>query len=245
MKKLFLFMAFTLPVFGLAQKITVSDAIELTLLPDSVFIHTSYHEVEGWGRVASNGLLVVKNGRALMVDTPMDTELTKELLEYLKEEMSIEVVKFVAGHFHNDCIGGIDYIHEQGIESISSAMTARMCKEEGLTIPKINFEKYLKVDVNGREVYCEYYGPGHTWDNIVVWVPDANILFGGCMVKGKGATNIGNVADAAIKYWDQTVDLVRMAYPTLKIVVPGHGSYGGFELFDNTISLVKNYRKNR
>ncbi len=222
-----------------SQKTTINADIELTHLQDSVFVHTSYTVVEKWGRIPSNGMLVVNKGKAIMVDTPMDEELTKQLVVYLKDEMNIEVVKFVAGHFHNDCIAGLDYLHEIGVESISSVYTANLCRSKGLPIAQTKFTDYLKVDVEGREIYCEYYGAGHTFDNIVVWVPDCDILFGGCLIKGKGATSLGNTADAMIGQWDVTVEMVRLAFPTHKIVIPGHGLHGGTELFENTIALVR------
>jgi metallo-beta-lactamase class B len=39
--------------------------------------------------------------------------------------------------------------------------------------------------------------------------------------------------------WDTTVEEVMKKYPEVKVVVPGHGDFGGKELLPDTIDLVK------
>ena len=86
-------------------------------------------------------------------------------------------------------------------------------------------------------------GAAHTVDNIVVWIPDEKILFGGCMIKELKANNLGNIVDADIDAWPKTLKTVRSEFSMAKIVIPGHGLYGGIELIDHTIDLLKEKKK--
>ena len=56
------------------------------------------------------------------------------------------------------------------------------------------------------------------------------------MVKSVGASK-GNLADANVKEWANTIRKVKKAFPKAKYVIPGHGQYGNAELLDYTIEL--------
>jgi len=92
---------------------------------------------------------------------------------------------------------------------------------------------------------CYFLGGGHATDNIVVWLPTENILFGGCMLKDNQATSIGNISDADVTAWPKTLDKVKAKFPSARYVVPGHGDYGGTELIEHTKQIDREpiYRK--
>ncbi len=47
----------------------------------------------------------------------------------------------------------------------------------------------------------------------------------------------GNLNDASVKKWSQTIGKIKATYPRLKIVVPGHGAVGGVDLLEYTIDM--------
>jgi len=65
-----------------------------------------------------------------------------------------------------------------------------------------------------------------------------NVLFGGCLVKEVGAGK-GNLEEANPTAWPESVRNVKAKYPDVKMVVPGHGAWGGIELLDYTINLFE------
>ncbi len=221
------------------DKIFIDDDIQLINLQDSIFVHVSWENSEKFGRFPSNGMLVIKNGQAIMIDTPMDNEKTKKLTEYLKDSMQVELIKLIIGHFHDDCLGGLGYIQSKGIESIANSMTIDKCKELGLLIPSTSFTDSLIFDFNGEQIVCRFFGGGHTFDNITVWIPSKKILFGGCLIKSYNSKELGNLADAVVDDWDTTIKNLMNKYKDIKTVIPGHGDFGGAELLINTIELVE------
>ena len=102
----------------------------------------------------------------------------------------------------------------------------------------------LTFDFNGEIIECRYFGGGHSMDNITVYIPEKKILFGGCFVKPSNSKNLGNIKDAVIDDWSNSIRKLMLKYPDIKTVVPGHGDFGGQELLTHTIELIENQLKN-
>lgn len=225
-----------------SDKIVINRDIQLIPLGDSLYIHETWDELEGYGRFSSNGLVLIKGGRALMVDTPMDNEKTRRLTSYITDSLKATVTKLIIGHFHDDCLGGLGYLQSIGVEAVAHSMTIRICQEQGLPIPQTPFSDALNFDFNGEEIECRYFGAGHSADNITVWLPGRKVLFGGCLIKSMDSTGLGNLSDAVVADWDTTVGKLLKQYSGIQTVVPGHGSAGGAELLPHTIQLVEKQR---
>lgn len=231
-------------VDGQNTVLTVDRDISLIPLRDSIFIHLTWENDESYGRYSSNGLIVIRAGRALMIDTPADDAKTERLCKWLKDSFSVRVSRVVVCHFHDDCLGGLGYLHKTGVVSAANWLTAEYCRELQLPVPMILFNHVLNFDFNGEPVECRYFGSGHSPDNITVWLPEQKILFGGCLIKSAESAGLGNLSDAEPDEWDETVRKLIAAYSSIGIVIPGHGNAGGPELLEHTIRLVEAY-KNR
>jgi metallo-beta-lactamase class B len=92
--------------------------------------------------------------------------------------------------------------------------------------------------VGGRELELYYPGPGHAVDNIVTWIGDEKVLFGGCLVKSAGANSLGNTDEADLAAWPATLANVKKRFHEARLIVPGHGDPGGWELVENTLKLL-------
>jgi metallo-beta-lactamase class B len=92
---------------------------------------------------------------------------------------------------------------------------------------------------DSRKVDIGYFGPAHTPDNIVVYLPDDRVLFGGCMVKSMASMNAGNTQDADMRNWPKAISGLLGKYRDATQVVPGHGEPGGLELLHHTLDLLK------
>jgi metallo-beta-lactamase class B len=225
-------------VYIQAQVLVVDDDIQLVHLHDSVFLHVTWDNDATYGRFSSNGMVLIRSGQALMVDTPTDDEKTERLVRWLRDKLSVKVTRVVIGHFHDDCLGGLGYLHRSGVISISNRLTAEKCRELKLPVTFIQFNDVLNFDFNGVPVECRYFGGGHTPDNITVWLPGMKILFGGCLIKSAESKGLGNLSDAVVDEWASTVEKLMATYDNIGIIIPGHGNTGGPELLEHTIRLV-------
>lgn len=230
---------------GFAQTIEVNKDIHVKKLTDKAYLYTAWADVGSWGRVGSNGLILVDKDRAYLFDTPMHETQTIELTDWIRTNLKARIVGFVPGHWHSDCVGGMDYLNRQGVKTYADKQTNEILKKKGLPQAKSSFSDSVVLKLNDIEIKCYYLGGGHATDNIVTWIPSEKILFGGCMLKDTLTTGLGNTADAApLNEWLQTVQSVGKKFKQAKIVIPGHGEIGGLEIVEHTQKiLIKNLPK--
>ncbi len=72
----------------------------------------------------------------------------------------------------------------------------------------------------------------------MVWLPDLEILFGGCAVRPASEAGMGNTADADLEAWAASIRRVRDRYRP-RLVIPSHGQAGTADLLDHTIALAE------
>jgi metallo-beta-lactamase class B len=240
---IFLLLAGFIQFDGFAQtksnSIIISNDIELLRLSENAYVHVTYSDIEGYGRVSCNGLIFINGNEAFLFDTPVTESLTGELVSWLRKSMKLRIAGFVPNHWHSDCIGGLQYLIDQKIESYANQMTIDIARSKGLPVPATGFRDSLELQLGDKLIQCYYPGPAHSLDNIVVWIPSEKILFAGCMVKSLDAKNLGNIADGDLASYPKTIDKLIKKYPDAKTVVPGHGQYGGIDLLMHTKALLK------
>ncbi len=216
-----------------------SETLLIEQLSENTFRHVSWLESERFGKVACNGMLVKDKGEALVFDTPVSGTVSQELITWIKESLKCEPKGIVVTHFHSDCLGGLAEFHRAGIPSYANNKTIELAKSVDVpTLPQIGFHNFLESKVGNGIVRSEFFGEGHTKDNIVCYFPGDKVLFGGCLLKAMGAGK-GNLDDANPDEWSVTVQKIQKKYGDAAIIIPGHGTPGGQELLEYTIELFK------
>ena len=242
-KLLFVLLALSIPLFGFSQSdyktIKISNDIELVKISDNAYMHISYFELQKYGRIGANGLIFINDSKAFLFDSPWNDSLTKDLISWIADSMKIEVVGFVPNHWHGDCMGGIGYLQKQNIETYANQMTIDIAKSNDLATPTHAFKDSLQLQLGDKLIQCYYLGAAHSLDNIVVWIPSEQILFAGCMVKSLNAKDLGNTADGDLVAYPKTLERLIKKFPNAKVVIPGHGPFGGLDLIKHTIDLSK------
>lgn len=215
-----------------------SDTLKVEKLTKNTFRHISYLSTTSFGKVACNGMIVIDQQEALIFDTPTNDTDAKELIDWVENSLNCKVVGVVVSHFHEDCLGGLTEFHNRAIPSYASLKTIELATLAGTAIPQIGFEKYRELQVGTKTVHHEFFGEGHTSDNIVAYFPAEKVLFGGCLIKCLGASK-GYLGDANVKAWSRTVQAIQAKYKEVKVIVPGHGQPGNADLLKYTIELFK------
>ncbi|SMC48958.1 subclass B1 metallo-beta-lactamase [Moheibacter sediminis] len=235
----FMFISCSKQILESQQQYTTYESKNLIVikLSENVYQHISYLQTNDFGKVPCNGMIVVDNGEAAVFDTPADAESSEELIEFLQNR-NMKIKSVVATHFHEDCIGGLDEFHKIGVPSYANHLTIELLKDNGKNIPQNGIDKEFKLKVGNKKVYLNYFGEGHTKDNITAYFPDEKTLFGGCLLKEMDATK-GYLCDANESAWSETVTKLKQKYPDIQTVIPGHGERGGMELVDYTIGLFR------
>jgi glyoxylase-like metal-dependent hydrolase (beta-lactamase superfamily II) len=215
------------------------SGVSFEALAPGVWLHLSTLEIEPWGEVPSYGLVVVRDEGALLVDTAWTDAQTEVILRFAEETLGRPITAGVFTHAHQDKMGGVAALRARGVETYAAADSNALAAERGL----VAAEHALSFGPDGvsRELAPAIVfdpGAGHTEDNIVVALPQSNVLFGGCLIRPAGAIDLGNTADADVGHWAEAVEAVAARFPDLGIVVPSHGRPAGRELLSLTTRLA-------
>lgn len=218
--------------------------IEITALDEGVWVHTSYYTYPGGARFPSNGLIVSNGERLLLIDTAWGERSTVALLEAIGAQLGQPVTHAVISHGHGDRISGADVLEEHGISVYAHPLTRQLALEAGLPVPDRIFEGLENAgdSINYQGVEVVYPGPGHSADNLVVWLPDQKIVFAGCAVRALSTESAGNLAHADLDSWALLIESLAARYPDARWVVPGHGAVGDQQLFTHTARLLERAR---
>ena len=220
------------------EEVYKSENLIIHKISEHAYLHISFLNTTDWGKVSCNGLIITDGNEAVVFDTPTDNESSLELIQWLNEELSCKIIAVIPTHYHNDNLGGLQAFHNQNITSYSYKPTINLAKKYGMVSPQNSFDSMMELKIGNKKIYVEFLGEGHTQDNTIGYFPDENILFGGCLVKAIGSGK-GNLEEANVEQWTETVEKVKAKYPNTQIIIPGHGEIGGIELLDYTIELFK------
>jgi len=211
--------------------------MEIKEIAEGVYVHTSYAELEGVGLYPANGLIVVDGKDAYIIDTPWLKQDSVNLQQWAKDS-GLKIKASLSTHFHEDTASGIEYFNTLGVKTVASSLTNELLESlnEAKAIVEFKGKEFSLLD---GKIKVFYPGAGHSLDNVVVWLADEKILFGGCLVKGAEAKTLGNTADGSIEDWPTSLDKVMNKFPTMKFVVPGHGLVGDRKLLLHTKKLLE------
>lgn len=232
MIRLTIFFTFFISHFANAQY-----HIEVAKINEKTFIYTSYIDYSGY-KIGANGLILQVGEKVIIVDAPWNNEQTGRLINWVRNNINKPIETFIITHAHDDRIGGINRVKAEGINTISGIKTAEIAKSSSITVPDYTFKADTTLVVEYLSLELFYPGPGHSSDNIVVYLPEYQILYGGCFLKNSTTKDLGNTADADLEKWPESIANVQDRFPLLKLVVPGHGNWSPGSI-ENTLKLLQ------
>lgn len=266
MKKLMvLWMAFALIAHAASAQyeIKLREDLFVSKLSDTVYVVTHYFPWE------SNSLVVKASAQeVVLIDTPYDTSATALMLDWVLSQFDPVRITAINTGFHVDNLGGNQYLRENGIDIYGADRTCELIDERGFQTQQQIISWLTPAQKHIKEVYetmvftkpnkvfpleegiflrigdldFEVFFPGesHSPDNVVVYISECRLLFGGCMVKTLHAENLGFTGDANLSEWPISLKVLQQKYPHAKTVIPHHGMWGDMSLVQHTIDLLTN-----
>ena len=243
----------------------ITDDLTYLKLDDSTFIIN--HKFP----FSSNSLFVLcGNKEAVLIDTPNEESGTNSLLNWISDTFGILNIKVINSGFHNVNLGGNFLLNERGYRIYGSGLCYRLVKSQSqkeidfllsstkdlpdkkyynaykemtLIPPNDTFpiNSGLHLHVNNLTFDVYFPGDSHTKDNLVIYIPEKKILFGGCMILSIMHRRPGYIKDANMTEWPVSVQNVVEKYPDIKTVIPGHGLPGNSDLLYHTIDILNRW----
>lgn len=173
----------------------------------------------------ANGLVIDTPDGAILVDAAWTPAQAERLSGWAQKTLRHKIVEVVITHDkHDDRVGGLEALKAAGAHIDLPSQGNRV------------------LELGGERLEVMFPGGGHTRDNVVVWLARARLLFGGCMIKSADATDLGHIDDADLASWPGSLDALSAAYPTVELVVPGHGAPGSPALLQHTKDLLARHK---
>ena len=181
--------------------------------------------------------LVIGEGSSLVIDTRGSERQGRELLDEIHWMTSARIQVVNTHHHYDHAFGNYAFLpsdiwgHERcalrlredsrtAQYSLAGAMPEVAGEYVDTTIapPSKTFRESVELDLGGRQVTLMHLGRGHTDNDVVVLVPDVQVLFAGDLVEQGGPPSF---EDSYPLDWPGT--LGRMLDFVRGQVVPGHG----------------------
>jgi len=213
----------------------VDKNIEFTKLADKAYLIQSSYACNG--NLDCNHLLIVDSKDIVLINTPANDSLTAILFDCVARKFQKKVTKVIVSHFHDDSSGGLGETRKRGIVSYGLYKTRDLLKLKNIIIDSV-FRDSLTISLQTISLRLFYFGAGHSVDNIVTWMPNEKILFGGCLIRSLVTNDKGNIKDADLQAWPITVQKVKERFNDVRIVIPGHFAIGDSALLDHTVKIA-------
>jgi glyoxylase-like metal-dependent hydrolase (beta-lactamase superfamily II) len=177
--------------------------------------------------------LVVGTESALLVDTGSSPEQGRAVRESVAAVTDRPLVAVAVTHWHFDHAFGLAAFadlttvgHESVRERLASPEAAAEADRLGIVVaelvpPTRELVVAAAFDLGGRRVEVAHLGGGHTDGDLVVVVPDADVVFTGDLIESAGAPSFG--PDAVTDEWAGTLDGLVGLMTERTLAVPGHG----------------------
>lgn len=193
----------------------------------------AYVQPDGGWMVNNAGVVVDPTGDLVLVDTSSTEARSRALLRAAGELSPRDPRILVNTHHHGD--------HTFGNWLLPEATTVvghTRCREEVLAAgfvaaqvlagpdygtlvirpPDLTFPDRLTLHCGDREVQLQHVGPAHTTGDVVVWLPEEEVLFSGDVCFAGGHPFL---VEGSLDGFLTAIDVLRALQPA--VLVPGHG----------------------
>ncbi|RYZ52848.1 MAG: subclass B1 metallo-beta-lactamase, partial [Sphingobacteriales bacterium] len=219
-----------------------AQPLEISHLTGDFYVYTTWKDLET-GPFPSNSMYLVTDAGVVMFDTPWDTTQFQPLLDSMDARHHKEVVLCISTHFHDDRTAGLAFLAAKGITTYTSAHTRELSRKEGNPLARAVFQTDTSFSVGGYHFQTYYPGPGHSPDNILIWFPKDQVLYGGCFIKSTESRSLGNLSDADPATWLHSVTKALKQFPKPRFVIPGHMDWSDKHSLEHTRQLIRDYLK--
>jgi glyoxylase-like metal-dependent hydrolase (beta-lactamase superfamily II) len=207
----------------------------------------------------SVNVTVVEGGAGvLVVDTRGTPDQGRELREHVRAVTATPVRWVVNTHVHFDhTFGNIAFdemqiwAHENAVAALDhhladlkelvaadpddDPLDAAVVSTQ-LRYPDHSMSSVAAIDLGDRIVELVHPGRGHTDGDLLVKVPDANLLIAGDLIEELAAPSYGS--DCWPLEWPATLDVLIGSVATTTMIVPGHGNVVDRDFVESQRQLV-------
>jgi len=186
-----------------------------------------------------NSGVIIGDESVMVIEAQATPRLANKVIEEIRKVTDKPISHLVLTHYHAVRVLGASAYNADQIIMLDAAraMVVERGQEDwdsefqrfprlfeghesipGLTYPTTTFSDAMTVYLGNRRVDIMHLGRAHTAGDVVVWVPDAEVMFTGDIVEYHSACYCG---DGHFSDWGDTLDNIAMFDPAS--IAPGRG----------------------
>jgi metallo-beta-lactamase class B len=233
-----IFIVLTNTIWGQTKnaKLTISH------LTGNFYIYTTCNTYQG-NQIPAHGMYLLTGNGVVLFDTPWDTTQFQPLLDSIQAKHNQTVIICIATHWHSDRTEGLTYYKQAGIKTYTTLLTDNLSKQNNKKRAEFLMTKDTVFNVGEYSFEIYYPGGGHTEDNIIAWFGKEKILYGGCLIKGAEADNLGYLGDANIANYETALKKVQNKCRNPKFIIVSHHNWTNTNSLNHSIKLAKKLKK--
>ena len=216
--------------------------ISITPLTHNFYIYTTYNLYEG-NYIPAHGMYALTEKGAILFDTPWDTTQFQPLLDSIRIKHNSHVSICIATHWHSDRTEGLEYYKQQGIKTYTTILTDELSRKNNKKRAEFLMTHDTSFQIGNVSFEVFYPGEGHTADNITIWFNEQKILYGGCLIKGAEAKDLGYLGDANKNKYLETLLNLKKRYPKPKYIIVSHHDWRNTNSLKHSIKLARQLNK--
>jgi metallo-beta-lactamase class B len=216
--------------------------LRIAHLTGDFYIYTTYNTYQD-SRVPAHGMYLVTSSGVALFDTPWDTTQFQPLLDSIKLKHNKDVTMCIATHWHSDRTDGLEYYRQRGIKTYTTKLTDELSRRNGKKRAEFLIDSDTLFNIGHYSFETYYPGQGHTEDNIVLWFGAERILYGGCLIKGAEAENLGYLGDGNSLEYEATLRNVQRRYPSPQFVIVSHHNWNNVNSLKHSIEMAKELKR--
>jgi cyclase len=201
----------------------------------------------------NNPSFVAGDTGVIAVDAAFTERRTRDFKAAIERTSDQPISTLISTHHHADHTFG-NFVfgptttlvaHENGREKILGGAASAVANSQGMfpnvdlgnieiVPPSVTFDDAITLYAGDLRLECLYVGPAHTNNDVVIWIPDREVLITGDIVFNNGTPL---VLSGSIAGWIDAIDGLREL--GAKTLIPGHGPVCGPELFDDMTAYLR------
>src|SRR5450432_650570 len=217
-----------------------TPALLISHLTGDFYVYTTYGMYKN-NPVPSNSMYLVTSKGVVLFDTPWDSTQFQPLLDSIKMKHNKSVVFCISTHFHEDRTAGLENYRRKGIKTYTTVQTDELSKKRDEKRAGFLMYKDTVFTIGEHSFQTYYAGQGHSPDNIVIWFGKEKILYGGCLVKSTEANDLGNLGDANVKEWPNTIKNIQQRFINPIYIITGHDDWSSNKSLEHTLQMARKY----
>jgi len=205
-----------------------------------------------------NSGVIIGDDSVMIVEAQATPRLANKVIEKVREVTDKPISHVVLTHYHAVRVLGASAFGAQQIimSDMARAMVVERGQEDwdsefqrfprlfeghesipGLTWPTTTFSDTMSIYLGNRRVDLMHLGRAHTAGDIVIHVPDANVMFTGDIVEYHSACYCG---DGHFADWGDTLDEIKAF--GVDAIAPGRGdALMGRDMVDRAIENTRDF----